>query len=94
MKKDLSPQTIRVVDEKVKPEIEKLKNGKRGPHAKLTPSQKAMIGKRAAENRVTATLCRFSGRYEGPITNFSVTKLALKVICQFFYYSKICSYTL
>ena len=54
-----------MVNEKVKPEMEKLKNGKRGPYAKLTPSQKAMIGKRAAENGVTATLSRFSGRYEG-----------------------------
>ena len=64
LKKHLSPQTIRKVNEKVKPEIEKLKRGKRGPYVKLTPAQKATIGKRAAENGVTATLRHFSKSYE------------------------------
>ena len=65
LSKELQPQTIRAVNEKIKPDLEKTSRGERGPYLKLTPSQRALIGKRAAENGVTATIRRFSGKYEG-----------------------------
>ena len=65
LSKELDSYTIRLVNEKVKPKIEKSQCGERGPYVKLTPSQKALIGKRAAEHGVTDTVHHFSGRYEG-----------------------------
>ena len=65
LSKEIDPCTIRFINEKVKPEIEKSRSGKRGAYVKRTPHQKALIGKRAAEHGVTATICHFSGRYEG-----------------------------
>ena len=65
LSKELDPFTIRLVNERVKPEIEKSLSGKRGPYVILTPLQRALIGKRAAENGVTATIRHFSGSYDG-----------------------------
>lgn len=41
LKKHLNPQTIVMVNDEVKWEIEKLKHGKRGSYSKLMPAQKA-----------------------------------------------------
>ena len=65
LSKELDSYTIRLVNEKVKPEIEKSQHCERGPYVKLMPSQKAFVGKRATEHGVTATIRHFSGRYEG-----------------------------
>ena len=64
LSKKLDSYTIRLVNEKVKPEIKKSQRGERGPYVKLTPSQKALVKKRAAEHGVTATIRHFSGRYK------------------------------
>ena len=65
LSKDLKSETIRLVNQKVKPEIDKAQRGERGPYDKLTSSQKTVIGKRATQHRVTATIRHFSGIYEG-----------------------------
>jgi hypothetical protein len=49
----------------MKPEIKKAQRVKRGPYVILTQLQQALIGKRVAENGVTAAIRHFSGRYEG-----------------------------
>ena len=56
LSKDLKSERIRLVNQKVKPAIEKSERGERGPYVKLTPSQKAVIRKRAAQHGVTATI--------------------------------------
>lgn len=43
LNKELDPYTIRLVNEKVKSEIEKSHSGKREPYVRLTPLQKALI---------------------------------------------------
>ena len=43
LSKELDSYTIRLVDEKVNPEIEKSQRGERGPYVKLMPSQKAAM---------------------------------------------------
>ena len=45
LSKKLDSYTIRLVNEKVKPEIKKSQHGECGPYVKLTPSQKALIRK-------------------------------------------------
>ena len=64
LSKHLKSETVRLANHKVKPEIDKSQRGKRGPYVKLTPSQKAVTGKRAAQHGVTAIIRHFSGRYE------------------------------
>ena len=65
MNNDLKSETIRLVNQKVKPEIDKSQHGECEPYVELTPSQKAVVGKRAAQHGVTATIRHFSGRYKG-----------------------------
>ena len=61
LSKDLKSETIRLVNQKVKPEIDKSQRGERGPYVKLTPSQKALIRKRAAQRGVQLLSVTFRG---------------------------------
>lgn len=65
LSKELQSHTIRVVNKKIKPDVEKINHGERELYVKLTPSQRALVGKRAAENGVTATIRHFAGKYKG-----------------------------
>ena len=70
LKVEIRPSTIRAVNEKIFPTMESgLKNPavfrrSREPYTKLTPEQKAVIGRRAAEHGITATIRHFSKRYD------------------------------
>ena len=63
LKKDICSLTIQIVNDKVRTELEKKPQGSRNPYLKLTPAQKAIVGKRAAEHGVTAAIRYFSPRF-------------------------------
>ena len=63
LKKDICSSTIQIVNDKVRTELEKKPRGSRNPYLKLTPAQKATVGKRATEHGVTAAIRYFSPRF-------------------------------
>ncbi len=70
LKYEIRPSTIREVNKKVSSIIVQSSSTAAGgtrprePYIKLTPVQKAMIGRRAAEHGVTATIRYISKQYE------------------------------
>ena len=59
LKQEIRSSTIRDVNKKVSPIIERgleTRGRSRGAYIKLTPDQKATVGRRAAEHGVTATM--------------------------------------
>ena len=68
LKEEIRPSTIRDVNKKLSPviqrELQPTGGRSREPYVKLTPEQKALIGRRAAEHGVTATIRYYSKRCE------------------------------
>lgn len=63
LQETIPPLTIAAVNKKVEAELASLESKKRGQYTKFTPSQRAMIGKKAAEEGVTASMRYFKAKY-------------------------------
>ena len=64
LRREICSSTIQTVNDKVRSKVEKKVCGSTKPYLKQTRLQKRLIGERAAEHGVTATIHYFSQRFQ------------------------------